>query len=91
MDAKPEGPAPKLVDYAESAAVQSLGEAFIHRLPHVEDLRGSLSFGETFRNVPFEMRRYFLVHGVQENEFAASTRTVTCTSFWYAWRGGATW
>jgi UDP-2-acetamido-3-amino-2,3-dideoxy-glucuronate N-acetyltransferase len=66
VDAKPEDAVPKLVDYTESPAVQSLGEAFIHRLPHVEDLRGSLSFGETFRNVPFEIRRYFLVHSVQD-------------------------
>ena len=66
VDAKPEAPVPKLIDYAASASVRSMGEAFIHRLPQVEDLRGSLSFGETFRNVPFEIRRYFLVHGVQD-------------------------
>jgi acetyltransferase-like isoleucine patch superfamily enzyme/dTDP-4-dehydrorhamnose 3,5-epimerase-like enzyme len=66
VDVKPEAPAPKLIDYAGNPAVIGLGEAFIHRLPHVEDLRGSLSFGETFRNVPFEIRRYFLVHGVQD-------------------------
>jgi UDP-2-acetamido-3-amino-2,3-dideoxy-glucuronate N-acetyltransferase len=66
IDAKPEALVSKVTDHADSASVQSMGEAFIHRLPHVEDLRGSLSYGETFRNVPFEIRRYFLVHGVED-------------------------
>lgn len=33
-------------------------------LPHVDDLRGDLSFGEAQREVPFEIKRYFLVYGV---------------------------
>lgn len=66
IDAEPEAPAAKLADDSDARSVQPLGEAFIHRLPHVEDLRGSLSFGETFRHVPFEVKRYFLVHGVQD-------------------------
>jgi len=66
IDAKLEGATAKLVDDQDGPAVRSLGEAFIHRLPLVEDLRGSLSFGETFRHVPFEVKRYFLVHGVQD-------------------------
>ena len=36
----------------------------LHRLPNVEDLRGNLTFGETQRHVPFEIRRYFVVYGV---------------------------
>jgi acetyltransferase-like isoleucine patch superfamily enzyme/dTDP-4-dehydrorhamnose 3,5-epimerase-like enzyme len=36
----------------------------LHRLPRVEDLRGSLSYGETNSHIPFEVRRYFLVFGV---------------------------
>lgn len=42
-----------------------LGEATIHHLPQVVDLRGSLIFGEAERHVPFEVRRYFLVYDVQ--------------------------
>jgi acetyltransferase-like isoleucine patch superfamily enzyme/dTDP-4-dehydrorhamnose 3,5-epimerase-like enzyme len=41
-----------------------LGEATIHRLPKVEDLRGSLVFGEARRDVPFDVKRYFLVFDV---------------------------
>ncbi|MBK5292935.1 MAG: WxcM-like domain-containing protein [Acidobacteriia bacterium] len=36
----------------------------IHRLPLVPDLRGSLTFGEARRHVPFEIKRYFLVFDV---------------------------
>ena len=36
----------------------------IHRLPTVEDLRGLVTFGEATRQVPFEVKRYFLVFGV---------------------------
>ena len=40
----------------------------LHRLPHVVDLRGSLSFGEAEAHVPFPIRRYFLVYGVPSQE-----------------------
>jgi acetyltransferase-like isoleucine patch superfamily enzyme/dTDP-4-dehydrorhamnose 3,5-epimerase-like enzyme len=43
----------------------ALGEATVHRLPKVVDLRGSLVFGEAQRDVPFEVKRYFLVYDVQ--------------------------
>lgn len=36
----------------------------LHELPLVTDLRGALSFGESSRQVPFEVQRYFLVFGV---------------------------
>jgi len=40
----------------------------IHRLPRVDDLRGSLSFGETSLHIPFPMKRYFLVFGVSNQQ-----------------------
>jgi len=36
----------------------------LHRLPLVNDLRGMLSFGEVGREVPFPVKRYFLVFDV---------------------------
>ena len=36
----------------------------LHRLPHVKDLRGLLSFAEAGQQVPFEIKRYFLVSHV---------------------------
>jgi len=41
-----------------------VGEATVYRLPGAKDLRGSLSFGEVDRQVPFEVKRYFLVFDV---------------------------
>jgi acetyltransferase-like isoleucine patch superfamily enzyme/dTDP-4-dehydrorhamnose 3,5-epimerase-like enzyme len=40
----------------------------LHRLPHVHDLRGNLSFGEIGNPIPFEVKRYFLVYGVTSKE-----------------------
>lgn len=40
----------------------------IHRLPRVDDLRGSLSFGEIDRHIPFPVKRYFLVFGVSSQQ-----------------------
>jgi UDP-2-acetamido-3-amino-2,3-dideoxy-glucuronate N-acetyltransferase len=40
----------------------------LHRLPHVDDLRGSLSFGEIVDQIPFEVKRYFLVYNVAGKE-----------------------
>jgi serine acetyltransferase len=36
----------------------------LHRLPQVDDLRGNLSFGEIGDQVPFAVKRYFVVYGV---------------------------
>jgi len=38
------------------------------RLPLVDDLRGSLTFGEIERHVPFAVKRYFAVFGVTSEE-----------------------
>jgi len=53
----------------------------LHRLPQAQDLRGLLTFAEVGEQVPFEVKRYFLVSGVA---------TESCTSSWYACRGSAT-
>jgi UDP-2-acetamido-3-amino-2,3-dideoxy-glucuronate N-acetyltransferase len=38
------------------------------RLPLVDDLRGSLSFGEIEHHIPFPVKRYFVVFGVSSEE-----------------------
>ncbi len=40
----------------------------LHRLPYVHDMRGNLSFGEIGDQIPFEVKRYFLVYGVASQE-----------------------
>jgi len=42
--------------------------ATLHRMPLVNDLRGSLSFGEVQQHLPFEPQRYFLVFDVPSSD-----------------------
>jgi acetyltransferase-like isoleucine patch superfamily enzyme len=53
--------APPAQDGAVPTTVRGVA---LHRLPLVKDLRGNLSFGEGSRQVPFDIKRYFLVFGV---------------------------
>ena len=61
VDATPETPA-TLSDTIDDGI--AMGEATVYRMPRAKDLRGSLSFGEIRRQVPFEVKRYFLVFDV---------------------------
>ena len=61
MDATPETATSPVEELRDSTP---LGEATIRRMPRAKDLRGSLSFGEIHRQVPFEVKRYFLVFDV---------------------------
>ena len=60
---KPAAHAPRTPDDLGSEATAVRGVT-LHRMPVVEDLRGTLSFGEGERHIPFPVRRYFLVFGV---------------------------
>lgn len=40
------------------------GRAHLYQLPHIDDYRGSLSFAEIGKTLPFEVKRYFIVFGV---------------------------
>ncbi len=42
--------------------------AELHRLPLIEDLRGSLTFGEIDRHLPFQPKRFFVVYDVPSRE-----------------------
>jgi acetyltransferase-like isoleucine patch superfamily enzyme len=69
VDAKPEPGGPEVMEAPaggslEFASLEFASEAGVCRLPQVEDLRGRLSFAETFRQVPFEVKRYFLIFDV---------------------------
>lgn len=46
----------------------TIGAATLRRSPHIEDLRGSLTFGESPTHLPFEPVRFFLVYGVPSRE-----------------------
>lgn len=46
----------------------SVAGVTLHRMPYVEDPRGLLTFGEIGEQVPFAVKRYFLVFGVSSSE-----------------------
>jgi UDP-2-acetamido-3-amino-2,3-dideoxy-glucuronate N-acetyltransferase len=46
----------------------SVAGVTLHRMPFVDDPRGLLTFGEIGEQVPFEVKRYFLVFGVSSAE-----------------------
>jgi acetyltransferase-like isoleucine patch superfamily enzyme len=62
--ARPAPPSPVTIP-AETVPEETRVEGVIlRRLPVAPDLRGPLSFGEAGREIPFEIRRYFLVFDV---------------------------
>lgn len=65
VGAKPSVSAPpRAVLTAPGAAPTSVRGVTLHRLPHAEDLRGQISFGEAERHIPFPVRRHFVIYGV---------------------------
>lgn len=53
---------------AHESAPLPLGRSTLHMLPRVDDLRGSLVFGEIDAHLPFTPVRYFTVFGVPGRE-----------------------
>jgi UDP-2-acetamido-3-amino-2,3-dideoxy-glucuronate N-acetyltransferase len=53
----------------------------LHRLPLVQDLRGFLSFGDTHSQVPFEIKRYFLVFKVSNRHIRGEHAHRRCHQF----------
>jgi acetyltransferase-like isoleucine patch superfamily enzyme len=51
------------------------------QLPHAEDVRGSLSFGEIGKLVPFEIKRYFVVYAVPSQETRGEHAHKRCHQF----------
>lgn len=53
----------------------------LHELPHIEDMRGSLSVGEFERSIPFLAKRYFLVFDVPSREIRGEHAHRKCHQF----------
>lgn len=64
---RPPAPVAQPPQQPGACATRVRGVTF-HFLPLVEDLRGNLAIGETGRQVPFEVRRFFLVFGVEDQK-----------------------
>ena len=53
----------------------------LHRMKQVNDMRGNLSAGEFPRDIPFEVKRYFIVYGVPSAETRGEHAHRTCHQF----------
>jgi acetyltransferase-like isoleucine patch superfamily enzyme len=53
----------------------------LHELPHIKDMRGSLSVGEFERSIPFLAKRYFLVFDVPSREIRGEHANRNCRLF----------
>jgi UDP-2-acetamido-3-amino-2,3-dideoxy-glucuronate N-acetyltransferase len=59
----------------------------LHRLPLVDDVRGLLSFAEVQRQIPIEVKRYFLVFGVSSEEIRGEHAHKTLHQFFICVHG----
>jgi UDP-2-acetamido-3-amino-2,3-dideoxy-glucuronate N-acetyltransferase len=59
----------------------------VHRLPEVEDMRGNLSVGEIGKDIPFNVKRYFLVYDVPNSEVRGEHAHKQCHQFLIAVKG----
>jgi acetyltransferase-like isoleucine patch superfamily enzyme len=59
----------------------------LHRMPRVVDIRGSLTVGEFERNIPFPVKRYFMVFDVPSIETRGEHAHRICHQFLICVRG----
>lgn len=66
---------------APGAISTSVNGVTLHKLPEVDDIRGSLSVGEFERTIPFKALRYFLVYDVPTSETRGEHAHHSCHQF----------
>ena len=59
----------------------------LHGLPHIKDIRGDLLVGEFERQVPFNPKRYFIVHNVPNEKTRGQHAHRKCEQFLVCIRG----
>jgi acetyltransferase-like isoleucine patch superfamily enzyme len=73
---------------AEGPVLQtSVRGVTLRKLKSVEDMRGNLSVGEFGRDIPFEVKRYFLVYDVPSLEIRGEHAHLVCEQFLIAVKG----
>jgi len=65
----------------------SVNGVILTRFPRIPDIRGSLSFGEFERNIPFLPKRYFIVYDVPSLETRGEHAHKKCHQFLICIRG----
>lgn len=77
-----------LIDHTWSGKKSlGVGEAAIHRMHAVRDMRGDLSVGEFEKDLPFSPKRYFLVFNVPSREVRGEHAHKKCHQFLICVRG----
>lgn len=71
----------------EAVRGSSVRGVTLHRLKNVQDMRGSLSVGEFGRDIPFDVKRYFLVYDVPSVEIRGEHAHLRCEQFLIAVKG----
>ncbi len=71
----------------EPVSQTSVRGVTLHRLKNVADMRGSLAVGEFGRDIPFEVKRYFLVYDVPSVEIRGEHAHRSCKQFLIAVKG----
>jgi UDP-2-acetamido-3-amino-2,3-dideoxy-glucuronate N-acetyltransferase len=79
---------PALEDCA--AVATSVRGVRLHQLPRLQDLRGTLTFGEVERHIPFEVRRYFVAFDVPDNHTPVGCAQRTVEQFLICVHGSCT-
>ena len=64
-----------------------IGDAALHKMKLVKDLRGDLSVGEFERDIPFSVKRYFLIFNVASPEVRGEHAHKECHQFLVCVRG----
>jgi acetyltransferase-like isoleucine patch superfamily enzyme/dTDP-4-dehydrorhamnose 3,5-epimerase-like enzyme len=66
---------------AKNVTLTNVKGVTLHDLPHIRDMRGSLSVGEFERSVPFSTKRFFLVFDVPSREVRGEHAHRICHQF----------
>lgn len=85
----PEAGSTTALQTGESVAL-GVGGARLHRLPVIEDMRGSLSVGEVGKHLPFLPQRYFTVFDVPSREVRGEHAHKTLQEFLVCVKGSMT-
>jgi UDP-2-acetamido-3-amino-2,3-dideoxy-glucuronate N-acetyltransferase len=86
-DAGPATAEPGVPTQGARAAKSRVRGVFVERLAAVEDLRGKLVAGEIDTFLPFEVKRFFIVHGVPGREVRGQHAHLACHQFLACIRG----
>ncbi|MDA9981309.1 WxcM-like domain-containing protein [Gammaproteobacteria bacterium] len=74
-------------DRGSGVVKSSVSGVTLHRLPLIEDLRGTLTVGHFEREVPFNPKRYFVVFDVPPHDLRGEHAHKECSQFMICMKG----